>query len=385
MCRGVQFLSAFLFAGLFTLLLDGCTASRVLVHNVPGIGDYRIFESRSVRHGDETRTFRIPSAETMHRMREILETPGAGGLSTADSLEQVGVVAFLVARGDTLLYERYFGGYTDSSWVASFSITKSFVSALVGIALAEGRLGGIDLPAADFIPELRERGLGGVTLRHLLRMTSGIAFSEGYRNPFSDAAVLYYGGDLRRIVAHCRPEEPPGRRFHYISVNTQILGEILERTTGVPLAEYLESRLWRPLGMEADASWSLDRRRQGMEKAFCCLNARARDFARFGLLYLEGGRRDGRQIVPEEWVRASTRPDPIGGGSAHYGYHWWLGDLVEGDYFAEGLHGQFIHVDPAYGTVMVMLSRKESEFGPTFFRRTARALERGEIQLSKSE
>ncbi len=379
-----------LFALPAILAAPGCTALRVLRYNFSGVGDYKIFPAREVNCGSEVFAFAQPAPGLRDSVAALL----AGDIRIHDVpadrwLEQRGTIAFLLLQGDTLVYERYFAGSSESTIVPSFSVAKSFVSALVGIAISEGYVRDVDQEAADFVPELSGRGLGAVTIRQLLQMTSGIRFKESYSNPLGDAAVFYYGSDLRKCLCNLRPAKSPGTSFSYRSVDPQLLGLVLERATGMPLSTYLETRIWKPLGMEFDASWSLDRPGDGMEKAFCCLNARARDYARFGLLYLKRGLWQGRAIIPEEWVEESVQPVRIGGAAWSYGYLWWLRDVGDremdnaadgdgraGDFYAKGLHGQYIYVSPSTDTVIVLLSRTKWRGAPDFFAGLARRLRR---------
>jgi len=353
--------------------LDGCTAWRIVRHNYAGIGDYRIFAAREVRRSSEPFRFREPPPAMRDSARAILTDHfRVEGKGFEDWLRDRGAVALLVLHGDTLLCETYFDGYADSSIVPSFSVAKSFISALVGVAIFEGHIQNVEEPVTDYIPELAGRGFERVTIRHLLQMTSGIKFKESYKNPFGGAAVFYYTSNLEKHLMGLTLEHEPGTVFSYRSVDPQVLGLILERATGMPPAKYLETRLWQPLGMEYDASWSLDRR-DGMEKAFCCLNARARDYARFGLLYLNRGAWQGRRIFPESWVAASTTPAAVSGGE-DYGYLWWLGSTEDGDFYAHGLRGECIYVHPPTRTVIVALSKKEWGVDPTLLARLSRAL-----------
>jgi CubicO group peptidase (beta-lactamase class C family) len=219
----------------------------------------------------------------------------------------------------------------------------------------------------------------------VLNMRSGIRFNESYINPFGDAAKYYYGRNLPKYVAKMKVAQAPDQEFDYISGNTQLLGMIVARATKRPLAQYLQEKIWQPLGMEFDASWSLDSRRHDTEKAFCCLNARARDFAKFGRLYLNKGVWEGRQVVPRAWVEASAYAHSTTAGNYFmYGYQWWHTNRSElatdttgrgwlrkinstpprvlrpfGDFFAEGILGQFIYVHPESGFILVRLGKKE--------------------------
>ena len=209
-------------------------------------------------------------------------------------------MAFIVIRRGSVVYERYFNGCARDTVTTSFSMAKSVVSALLGIAIGEGRIVSVDEPVTRHLPELRgnDPRFDRITLRHLLAMRSGIAFEEAYRTPLSEAARFYLGPDLRAEVAKLKIEGEPDRAYRYLSGNTQLLAMVVERATGMPLARYLELRVWQPMGAEFDASWSLDSAASGVARALCCLNARAVDDARFGLVCLNAGRFNGRQIVP---------------------------------------------------------------------------------------
>jgi CubicO group peptidase (beta-lactamase class C family) len=296
----------------------------------------------------------------------------AGGeLPMRHQLEELGTQAFLVVRRGEVIYEDYYDGITRDSWVTSFSIAKSFLSVLVGIAVSEGAIASIDDPVTKYLPELRARDprFDQVRLRHLLRMASGIRYNEF---PFlqGDDAKTYYHPDLRQLaLRETRIETPPGRHFHYNNFHPLLLGMVLERATKMPVAKYLETRLWQPAGMVGEASWSLDSERAGFEKMESGLNARAEDFARFGLLMLREGRIDGKQVVPVAWVAQSTGPDSVAPPGVYYAgsrwtarsprrYYaamWWGETRGDGghDFAARGNHGQFIFVSPRNDVVIV--------------------------------
>jgi CubicO group peptidase (beta-lactamase class C family) len=352
----------------------GCTTMRIVRHNFSGIEDHRIFPAREIGRSAEPSPFEIPAPMVRDSLARLFATRITIGGQAADQwLAGNGVVAFLVLQGDTLVYERYFNFYSERSIVPAFSVAKSFVSALVGIAISEGSIEGIEQPLTDFLPELKVNGFDSIRIKHLLQMTSGIKFGESYINPFCDAAKLYYGNDLPGYARGLMFETLPGAVWSYRSIDPQLLGLVLERATGMSPSCYLETRLWKPLGMEFDASWSLDHV-GGTEKTFCCLNARARDFARFGLLYLNRGSWEGRRIIPESWIDQSITPVQAGGSAHPYGYLWWLGEDGEGDFYAKGLHGEVIYVNPPLHTVIVMLGKRESGAGPRLFARIARLL-----------
>jgi CubicO group peptidase (beta-lactamase class C family) len=240
------------------------------------------------------------------------------------------------------------------------SVAKSVLSVLVGIAIGEGRIGSVDDPITRYVPELlgRDRRFGRITLRHLLAMRSGLRYEES-GGPWGDDTATYYAPDVRKLALEgTEVVEEPGRRFHYNNFNPLLVGLALERAVGMPVATYLEHRLWQPLGMEADGSWSLDSQASGFEKMESGLNARAIDFAKLGLLYARGGAWQGRQLVPRAWVQDSTVV-PTGGGlipTPRYGYLWWVqDDRSPPALFARGKYGQHIYVVPKDDLALVRL------------------------------
>jgi len=252
----------------------------------------------------------------------------------------------LVIYDDTLLYEEYFNGYDRESTQTSFSVAKSFVSALIGIAIEEGYIGSVDDPITKYIPELEQPGMDKITIHHLLTMSSGLKYSGegGGGGPLGDDAKTYYDPNLRELALTVGLEVEPGRRWEYNNYHPLLLGMVLERATGHPVATYLSQKIWRPLGMEAEGSWSLDSESSGFEKMESGINARAIDFAKFGWLYLKRGEWDGEQVVPASWVEQSTRVETTTDPADFYQYFWWV-DVVEperGRFMPRGNLGQFI-------------------------------------------
>jgi CubicO group peptidase (beta-lactamase class C family) len=274
-----------LLAVLVLVSAPSCTTYRVIRYNFPEIDNYKIFPNRAVSksaqpfHFNSTRAF-------SSRLDSLTAVVDNKAIRLEEFLRESKTVAFIVIKDDVIVYEKYFRGASESTLVNSFSVTKSVVSALVGIAISEGHIRSVDQTVADFLPEFRDKAYGKVTIRNLLQMTSGIAFSFNGWSPFADNAQFYYGSDLRGQVSKLRAAKPQGTEWKYKESDPQMLGLILERATGMTLSRYLEEKIWHPLGMEFDASWSLDSKEHGVEKAFCCFNARARDFAKLGVLYL---------------------------------------------------------------------------------------------------
>lgn len=242
-------------------------------------------------------------------------------------MEGTATQAFIVIREDELLYEGYFGDFERDSIATSSSTSKSYLSALVGIAIGEGAIGSPDDPITDYLPELlaRDERFRQITIQHLLDMASGIRYEE---NGFitGDDALTYYYDDLRALaLERTEIDGPPGERWHYNNYHPLLLGLVLERSTGMPVADYLSERLWGRIGAEFPASWSLGSD-DGFEKLESGINARPIDFAKLGSLYLNGGAWGGQQVVPPDWVSASTSAAETVDHAAYYPP--WMGTAL---------------------------------------------------------
>jgi CubicO group peptidase (beta-lactamase class C family) len=269
-------------------------------------------------------------------------------------LDRTGTTSFLVLRDRCVIAEHYGDGTGPEELQTSFSMAKSFLSTLVGIAIDRGDLTGLDEPITTYLPELAERDdrYSRITLRHLVTMSSGLHYEERGL-PWSDDALTYYSPDLRDTALSADIEEPPGREWLYNNYNPLLMGLVLERATGMHVAEYMERYLWQPMGANHDASWSLDSTSSGFEKMESGVNAVARDYARFGYLFAHRGRAAGRQVVPAEWVAEATAVDTSTHPNRGYQYWWWVDDARPHRFFAKGNLGQFIYVDDRSDLVVV--------------------------------
>lgn len=334
-------------------LLSSCQLGRYVIYNFADINDHKKFESRPLSSAKLPYNFQ--SAHSGKSPKAI------NGIPFDQYLEDNKTVAFLIIKNDTIQYEKYFKGYDKTSIVPSFSMAKSVTSILIGCAVDDGLIKSVEEPITNYIPELTKNGFNKVTIKHLLQMTSGIKFDESYVNPFGDAASFYYGLDLRKQIGKMKLKSEPGKQFEYASGNTQLLGLVLERAlNGKTITSYLQEKLWTPLGMEYDATWSIDRKKNGLEKTFCCLNARARDFAKIGRLYKNKGNWNGTQIVSKNWVEESTKLDTSEGSAKFYQYQWWL-PSPNTDFMAEGILGQFVYVHPSKDLIIVRLGKNEGK------------------------
>jgi CubicO group peptidase (beta-lactamase class C family) len=295
-------------------------------------------------------------------------------MSFEDFLQSTQTTSFIVIKDDSILYEGYSNGYRRDSIVTSFSVAKSFTSALVGIAIDEGYIKSVDDLMIDYIPELKGKGFDNLTIRHLLTMSSGIQFLTDDELPalkeifqFTDEGMSYSYPDRRSLILQVKPDgKPLASEFNYNNYNTILLGMILERTTGRSPSEYLQEKIWKPLGMEYPASWSLESEKSGFELMVAGINARAIDFAKFGRLFLNNGNWNDTQIISPDWVIASTSPNPDDHRVWHsdvewkelngyYKYQWWGRYNADGTYHytAQGHLGQFIFVAPQENMVIV--------------------------------
>jgi CubicO group peptidase (beta-lactamase class C family) len=332
--------------------------------------DLEKFPARTIHNAPPVFRFdKLPADNPYASQIEAIASDSSNG-SLEDYLNASGTTAFLVIHDDRLLYERYFNGYDETSLNTSFSMAKSFASALVGIAIDKERIKSVDEPITNYLPELLEKDerFKSITIRHLLTMSSGIKYEEGGDLPWSEEAddtKTYYATDLRELaLENCRIEGEPGEYFEYNNYNPLLVGMILERATGMSVSRYMEEELWKPIGMEADGSWSLDSTQSGFEKMESGVNARARDFARFGMLFAKEGGWEGRQLISRGWVEESTRADATTDPSSGYQYFWWVNTPDDRNHFsARGNYGQYIYVAPEKDLVIVRLGKEEGERG----------------------
>jgi CubicO group peptidase (beta-lactamase class C family) len=335
---------------------------REIFQDLGNVYDYRIFPERSLTASPDPFQFAVDPSKEAQVQKTFQSNPEIKDLDAF--LEGTGTQAFLVIQNDTIIYERYFMGLQRDSIVTSFSVAKSFDSALVGIAIQEGYIKSANDPITDYIPELAKRDprFKDIQIRHLLIMASGLRYDTGRPLSFGDGSLTYEFDDLRHLaLTETEVLEPPGVTFLYNNYNPLLLGMILERATGRPVTTYLQEKIWTPIGMEFDGSWSLDSKKSGFEKMESGINARAVDFAKFGRLYLNGGNWNGVQIVPSEWVAVSTVDNGlIQDAPIYYGYMWW-GEKCNPnsqDYLALGNFGQFIYISPEKNLIIVRNGEK---------------------------
>lgn len=264
------------------------------------------------------------------------------------------VRSMIIIRNDTLLYD-FYGQKTDSDDLnPSYSIAKSFTSALVGIAIEDGHIKSVRQKVIDFIPEMKDVPMADqLQVEHLLNMTSG------FKLKLSMDAKIYYGNDVSNAIKAIEFVRTPGTYQEYINMNVQLLGLVLHRATGKKPSEYLSDKIWKPINACSDALWTSDRK--GEDKTFCCMGATALDYAKFGRLFLNNGNWNGKQLVPAEWVARSVSRDTANGSSFGYNYLWHIGEKEYGDFMADGMYKQNIYVNPEKNIVIVLMCNRDQK------------------------
>ena len=331
--------------------------------------------TQSFRNLDQKfNSVKVASSESTYTLEKVLRNLPEEYLylnesrSVHEFIERTGTTGLLIAQGNTIMYEEYFNGYKDNDRMITWSVSKSIISALIGIAIEEGYILSIDDLVTEYVPSLSTSGYHGVSIKDVLQMSSGISFNEDYGDGNSDvnqmgARSLGFGGSLEELLISLEREKEPGTFNQYISSDTQVLGMVLRGATGVTIAEYTQEKLWKPAGMEFDAYWLTDS--DGVEAAFGGFNASLRDLGRFGVLYLNEGYLMGQQIIPKQWIDDSIRidaPHLIPGDNPNsdwvlgYGYQWWIPEGEENDFLAMGIYGQAIYINLDHHTVIVKTS-----------------------------
>lgn len=327
-----------------------------------------------VRQEDYFPTHEMTAADQAYVLPEAAGRPLPASFSHLDRtfqtqqfLADTDTAALIVLKDGVLVYENYWlTGAVDEPWL-THSISKSFISAAVGLAVRDGLISSVDDPISDYFPALVGTGYDGVAIEDVLQMSSGIKWDETYSDPNSDinrlGRVMFWGSSYDDFVATMMNERPPGTYNRYTGMDTQALTALVATVTGRSVSNYLQDELWHPLGAEHDAFWITDN--HGRELGLGGLNATARDLAKFGELYRLNGAWNGNQLLPADWVQASITPraphlqpgkNDLSAHTMGYGYQWWIPEGETGDFLGIGIYNQFVYVSPASGMVIVKLS-----------------------------
>ncbi|MCZ2083491.1 MAG: beta-lactamase family protein [Flavobacteriales bacterium] len=330
----------YLFKGIRETYLRGETGS--------SIDDGTYFKSHTIAKGKT-----IPWVkDSLYNKKQLTKT-------LVEDLKQSKTASFLIIKNGKLVHEQYWDAYNQESKTNSFSMAKAITVMLVGKAIEEKKIKSIDEKFADFFQNYNNVEFGKyLTLANLAEMEAGLNWNEDYNNPFLPNAKAYYGKSLEEAVFLRGFKEKPGTKFEYQSGSTQLLGFALRKSLNKTIAQYCSETFWQPLGMEQNAEWNTDD--FGMEKTFCCINSTARDFAKFGQLFLNDGEFNGQQILNPQFINEMRTPTKLSQGA--YGQGLWINeDAAIKHYYFRGLYGQFIIVIPEKQMVIVRTGMDKRE------------------------
>ena len=315
-------------------------------HTTAFIDDYTYFDNRSIENGN-------PKLVPQHKNYNSAEIPE----ELENTNQKFGTVAFLIFKEGKLWYEKYEEGYGPDSQTNSFSMAKSITTLLLGKAIEDGFISSLNQKVVDFFPELKGEFADQLTVGDLSSMASGLNWNENYYSPFSMTAQSYYDENIRDLILSLAVDEKPAQSFQYLSGNTQLLGMVVEKAVGKNISLYLSENFWKPMGMEANAYWQLDSQESGMEKTYCCIASNARDFAKIGLMVMNKGKWNGKQILNQEFIEKCIQPRFE--QDTEYGYGFWLEKHQGKDVFAmQGILGQYVIGIPEDDVLIVRLGHQ---------------------------
>lgn len=315
-------------------------------HTTAFLEDYQYFDNRSIEKG-VGQPWHISKAYNTVKPTAALE----------EMHKKIGTVAFLIIKNDSIWNESYYDDYDKDSKSNSFSMAKSLVSASLGKAIMEGKIKGLDQKVSDFFPEFNDVYSSQLTVGDLSSMSSGLNWDERYYSPFSITTRAYFDEDLKGVILGLKGVTAPGKAYKYLSGDTQLLAMCIEKAVGKSLATYVSDSFWKPMGAENEALWQTDKA-GGIVKAYCCVASNARDFARFGKLYKQNGKWNGRQLLDSAFIAKSTTPRFA--SSPEYGYGWWL-STYKGKkiFYMNGHLGQYVIVIPEDDLIIVRLGHEK--------------------------
>ena len=323
---------------------------------------HRLFPTRTVHPGDTP--YPLPPAPAPLENFSFESDGRTYSLYDYLSLNRVAGI-ILVQNGEVLMEEYLFGNTKETRWM-SMSVVKSITATLIGMAIAEGSIQSLDDAVTLYLPELADTAYEGVSVRHLLQMTSGVDWNETYTDPESDrramleAQIAQKPGGLLEVMAGLKKAADPGQRWNYSTGETQVAGALVAAATGQNVADYLSAKIWSPFGMESEATWWLESP-NGIEIGGSGLSATLRDYARFGLFLLKEGRINGSPTLPTDWIQSASQPQVIDGQTIEYGYMLW--PLAHGAFAAIGIFGQFVVVFPEQEMVLAMWGAQPKPLG----------------------
>ncbi|AUP79316.1 serine hydrolase domain-containing protein [Flavivirga eckloniae] len=318
-------------------------------HSTAYLEDYKKFDNQAIENG-------TPHPWPNHKdYNTAKETEGLNKINKSN-----GTIAYLIIKNDSIWFENYYGGFNENSQSNSFSMAKSYVSGLMGKAIEDGYIKSLDQPVSDFIPEFGEGLAAKMTVGDLSSMASGTNWDEAYYSPLSITTRAYFDDDLEKVMLGLKVVDEPGKAFKYSSGDTQMLAMVIEKATGKKMYDYLTESFWKPLGCENPTLWQVDSEGHDLVKAYCCIASNAKDFARFGKLYKDHGKWNGKQVLDSAFVAKSITPrfqeSPV------YGYGWWLKNIDDKNFFMMRGHlGQYVIVEPTDNIIIVRLGHSKGK------------------------
>ncbi|MCK0123111.1 beta-lactamase family protein [Gelidibacter sp. F2691] len=313
-------------------------------HSTAYLDDYKQFDNQIVAHGT-AQPWPNHVNYNIAKETEALQKINA----------QLGTVAYVIIKNDSIWYENYYDGYTEDSKSNSFSMAKSYVSGLMQKAIEQGYIKSLDQPVGDFFPEFSDGKAAQMTVGDLSSMSSGTNWDEAYYSPLSITTRAYFDDNLEKVILGLKVVDEPGQTYKYASGDTQLLAMVIEKATGKKLYDYFSESFWKPLGSENATLWQVDSEDNDLVKAYCCIASNAKDFARYGKLFKDHGKWNGKQLLDSAFVAKSITPRFS--KSPEYGYGWWLLQNHNGrDYFMMRGHlGQYVIVQPEDNLIIVRL------------------------------
>ena len=337
----LSFLLMLIYAFNVEYLLKGVRTIYLTGNNTAFISDYEYFENREIKNS-------VPQPWLLHeKYNSVTQSENLKKLN-----EERKTKSFLVIKNDSIVFEKYFDDHKSSSLSNSFSVAKSIVTSMMFKAIMEGKIKGLDQPLSDYFEEYKEGLASELTVGDLASMSSGMKWKEKYYSVINITSESYFSDDLRSVILGQEIVDKPGQRFRYSSGDTQLLAMVIEKATGTTLTNYLSEKFWKPMGAENSALWQIDSKKSGMEKAYCCIASTARDFARFGKLYINKGKWNDEIILNPSYIDLSI--NPVFEDSPYYGYGWWLYNYEGKKVFTmNGHRGQFVISFPDENIIIV--------------------------------
>ena len=316
-------------------------------HSTAYLEDYAKFDNKPVENG-------VSKPWPNHKdYNSVKETEALNQINKTNK-----TIAYVIIKNDSIWFENYYDGFDVNSKSNSFSMAKSYVSGLMGMAIQQGYIKSLDQPVSDFLPTFSEGLAAKMTVGDLSSMSSGTNWDEAYYSPLSITTRAYFDDNLAKVILGLKVVNEPGKSYKYASGDTQMLAMVIEKATGKKMYKYLEESFWKPLGSENATLWQVDSKENDLVKAYCCIASNAKDFARYGKLFKDYGKWDGKQILDSAFVAKSIQPRFK--ESPEYGYGWWLKKQNGKDFFMMRGHlGQYVIVEPNDNIIIVRLGHSK--------------------------